>query len=178
MRWIFAAWALPMGIFWGWYFLSLNDMNFGYVMLTRQVHDLLFQLYGEMLGVEPATIPPLVAKACILDTLLILAIWAFRRRQAIAAWFRAAARALFRSGTLAERVKPVEHALQDEGGGRRIDLAGALLARKIHLDQRALRRHRRQPLVPEHEGQVGHPRHVAHEGARRLRARSLASRPC
>ena len=65
------------------------------------------------------------------------------------------ARALFRRGTLAERVKPVEHALQDEGGGRRIDLAGALLARKIHLDQRALRRHRRQPFVPEHEGQVG-----------------------
>jgi len=90
MRWIFAAWALPMGIFWGWYFLSLNDMNFGYVMLTRDVHDLLFQLYGQMLGIEPSTIPQLVAKACILDTLLILAIWAFRRRQAIAAWFRAA----------------------------------------------------------------------------------------
>jgi hypothetical protein len=87
MRWIFAAWALPMGIFWGWYFLSLNDLNFGYVMLTRQVHDLLFELYGQALGVEPATIPPLVAKACILDTLLILAVWAFRRRREIAAWF-------------------------------------------------------------------------------------------
>lgn len=95
MRWIFAAWALPMGIFWGWYFLSLNDMNFGYVMLTRQVHDLLFQLYGEVLGVEPATIPPLVAKACILDTLLILAIWAFRRRRQIAAWFVATRRRYF-----------------------------------------------------------------------------------
>ena len=89
MRWIFAAWALPMGIFWGWYFLSLHDLNFGYVMLTRQAHDLLFQLYGNALGVEPATISPLVAKACILDTLLILAIWAFKRRQAIAAWFAA-----------------------------------------------------------------------------------------
>jgi hypothetical protein len=87
MRWVFAAWALPMGIFWGWYFLSLNDMNFGYVMLTRQVHDLLFQLYGQMLGIEPATIPPLVAKACILDTLIILAIWAFRRRKVITEWF-------------------------------------------------------------------------------------------
>jgi hypothetical protein len=87
MRWIFVAWALPMGIFWGWYFLSYYDMNFGYVMLTRDVHDILFQLYGQMLGIEPATIPPLVAKACILDTILILAIWAFRRRKAIAAWF-------------------------------------------------------------------------------------------
>ena len=97
MRWIFAAWALPMGIFWGWYFLSLNDVNFGYVMLTRQVHDLLFQLYGEMLGIEPATIPPLVAKACILDTTLILAIWAFRRRKAIAAWLAP------RAGAISER---------------------------------------------------------------------------
>src|SRR5688572_32612168 len=87
MRWIFAAWALRKGVFWGRYFLSLNDMNFGYVMLTRDVHDLLFQLYGQALGVEPATIPPLVAKACILATLLILAIWAFKRRQALAAWF-------------------------------------------------------------------------------------------
>lgn len=87
MRWVFAAWALPMGVFWGWYFLSYYDMNFGYVMLTRQAHDLLFQLYGQMLGVEPATIPPLVAKACVLDTLVILSIWAFRRRKAIAAWF-------------------------------------------------------------------------------------------
>ena len=94
MRWVFALWALPMGIFWGWFYLSSNDMNFGYVMLTRQVHDLLFQLYGEMLGVDPATIPPLVAKACILDTLLILAIWAFRRRQAIAAWFAPRASAI------------------------------------------------------------------------------------
>ena len=40
------------------------------------------------LGVDPATIPPLVARACILDTVLILAIWAFRRRQAISAWVR------------------------------------------------------------------------------------------
>ena len=91
MRWVFAAWALPMGIFWGWYFLSLNDMNFGYVMLTRDAHDILFELYGQMLGIEPATIPGLVAKACILDTAIILAIWAFRRRQAISLWFRARA---------------------------------------------------------------------------------------
>ena len=87
-----------MGTFWGWYFLSLNDMNFGYVMLTREVHDLLFQLYGEALGVEPSTIPPLVAKACILDTLLILAIWAFRRRKAIAAWLAP------RAGAISERM--------------------------------------------------------------------------
>lgn len=95
MRWVFAAWALPMGIFWGWYFLSLNDMNFGYVMLTRGVHDLVFELYGQMLGIEPSTIPPLVAKACILDTGIILAIWAFRRRREIAGWWRGKRRRYF-----------------------------------------------------------------------------------
>lgn len=88
MRWVFAAWALPMGIFWGWYFMSFYDLNFGYIMLTRQVHDLFFQLYGNALGIDPATIPPMVAKACMLDTALIFAIWAFRQRKAIAAWVR------------------------------------------------------------------------------------------
>ena len=72
---------------------------------------------------------------------------------------------------VAQQLKPVEHALQDEGGRGRIDPAGALAARHVHLDQRPLGRDRRQPLVPEQEGQVGEPRHVAHEGARGLRAR-------
>ncbi|MBL8578634.1 MAG: hypothetical protein JNK47_15525 [Mesorhizobium sp.] len=88
MRWVFAAWALPMGLFWGWYFLSLNNIHFGYVMLTRDAHDIVFQLYGNMLGMDPKTIPGLVARASILDTFLILCIWAFRRRKEISAWVR------------------------------------------------------------------------------------------
>ncbi len=89
MRWVIAAWALPMGIFWGWYFLSLYDINFGYIMLTKEVHDLFFQLYGDAIGIDPKTIPPVVAKACILDTFLILGIWAFRRRVPLTGWLRA-----------------------------------------------------------------------------------------
>lgn len=89
MRYVLALWALPMGIFWGWYFLSLNDINFGYLMLTRQVHEVVFELYGNVLGIDPATIPPLVAKACVFDTLVLLGILAFRRRRPIAAWLRA-----------------------------------------------------------------------------------------
>lgn len=88
MRYIFIFWAAPLGIFWGWYFLSLNDMNFGYVMLTRDVHDFAFRLYGKMLGIEPEIIPGLVARACVVDTLLILAIFAFRRRRPIIEWVR------------------------------------------------------------------------------------------
>ena len=88
MRYVFALWATPLVIFWGWYYLSLYDMNFGYLMLSRQVHDLVFNVYGEILGIDPATIPGLVMRACILDTLLIMAIWAFRRRREISKWWR------------------------------------------------------------------------------------------
>lgn len=86
MRYILLFWALPMGIFWGWYYLSYNDINFGYAFFSRQVHDLAFQMYGQILGIAPETIPPLVARACIVDTALIFAIFAFRRRKDIAAW--------------------------------------------------------------------------------------------
>ncbi|BCG94804.1 DUF6105 family protein [Mesorhizobium sp. 131-2-1] len=86
MRTLFALWAAPLLLFWGWFFLSLNDMNFGYVMLSRPLHDLVFQLYGEMLGIDPALIPGMVAKACVFDGFLLMALWAFRRRRNIAAW--------------------------------------------------------------------------------------------
>ncbi|HEY4191558.1 MAG TPA: DUF6105 family protein [Mesorhizobium sp.] len=88
MRYLFAAWVAPLVLFWGWYFLSLNDMNFGYVMLSRQLHDLVFELYGQMLGIDPKIIPGMVAKACFFDSLLVMAIWAFRRRRTIAGWIR------------------------------------------------------------------------------------------
>jgi len=90
MRALLLLWALPLGLFWGWYFLSLNDLNFGYVMFSRQLHDLVFQIYGEILGVDPAIIPGMVAKACVFDSLIVLAILAFRRRRVIAGWVRAA----------------------------------------------------------------------------------------
>lgn len=90
MRYLLALWAAPLVLFWGWFFLSLNDINFGYVMLSRQLHDMVFQLYGQMLGIDPAIIPGMVAKACLFDSLLVLAIWAFRHRRAIGGWIRAA----------------------------------------------------------------------------------------
>lgn len=143
MRYIFALWAAPLVLFWGWFYLSFNDVNFGYVMLSRQFHDFLFQIYGQILGIDPATIPGMVAKACIIDTLLLLAFWAFRRRREIAAWVRAKRGLADPSAPAAEPAEPVEHALQDKGGGGRIDLAGSLVARNIHLDQGALGSHGR-----------------------------------
>lgn len=89
MRYIIAIWAAPLVLFWGWFGLSYYDVNFGFVMMTRQAHDLIFQLYGSVLGLDPATIPWLVAKACIFDTVLLLLIWAFRRRRDLLARWRA-----------------------------------------------------------------------------------------
>lgn len=89
MKYIFAIWATPLLLFWGWFFLSFNDINFGSIFLSRQLHDLVFQLYGQMLGVDPATIPVMIANACIFDTGIIAAIWALRRRREIAGWARA-----------------------------------------------------------------------------------------
>ena len=88
MKYLFGLWAGPLVIFWGWFYLSLHDMNFGFVILTRQVHDLVFQLYGNLLGIEPQIIPPMVARACVFDGLVICAIWAFRRRRELSAWAR------------------------------------------------------------------------------------------
>lgn len=88
MRTLFALWLGPLVLFWAWFFLSLNDMNFGYVLLSRQLHDLVFELYGEMLGIDPAIIPGMVAKACIFDAFLVAAIVAYRRRRIIAGWIR------------------------------------------------------------------------------------------
>jgi hypothetical protein len=88
MRTLLALWVAPLILFWGWYFLSLNDMNFGYVMLSRQLHDLVFQLYGEMLGIDPAIIPGMVAKACIFDSFLVAGIVAWRCRRAIVGWIK------------------------------------------------------------------------------------------
>jgi hypothetical protein len=88
MRWLLLFWALPLALFWGWYLISLNDMHMGYVMLTREANELVFELYGNVLGIDPAAIPGMVAKACILDSVLLAGILAFRRRKAIAEWLR------------------------------------------------------------------------------------------
>ena len=86
MKYVFTAWASPLVFFWGWYFLSFHDINFGTVYLTRQLHDLVFKLCGAMLNIDPAQIPWMIAEACIFDTFIVLAIWAFRRRRELYAW--------------------------------------------------------------------------------------------
>jgi hypothetical protein len=88
MKWIVFFWALPLAILGSWYTLSYYDINFGYLILSRQMHDVVFQIYGNILGLPPQDIPPLVAKAIVFDTLLLAGIISFRRRKAIIAWWR------------------------------------------------------------------------------------------
>jgi Family of unknown function (DUF6105) len=89
MRYILIFWALPMGFIWGWYFLSLNDISMGTHFFSRDLHDLVFAIYGNILGVDPASIPALLARTCLMDTALIFSILAFRKRKAIKAWIDA-----------------------------------------------------------------------------------------
>lgn len=87
MRYVLLFWALPMSFIWGWYFMSLNDVNLGSVYLSNEFHQLVFNIYGQVLGIDPTSIPALLARACIFDTFLIFGIIAFRRRASIRDWW-------------------------------------------------------------------------------------------
>lgn len=88
MKWFLILWAGPVALLSSWYGLSYYDMSFGFFMLTRHTHDLVFEVYGNILGIPPETIPPLVARAIAFDSLIVFAIIAFRKRKAIVAWCR------------------------------------------------------------------------------------------
>lgn len=87
MKWFLILWACPVILLTSWYGLSYYDMNFGIFMLTRQAHELVFQVYSQMLGIPAEDIPPLVARAIIFDSFIVLGIIAFRKRRQIRAWY-------------------------------------------------------------------------------------------
>ncbi|MCZ7908845.1 DUF6105 family protein [Agrobacterium leguminum] len=88
MKWFLILWAGPVALLGSWYWLSYYDMSFGFYMLTRQTHDLVFEIYGNILGLPPESLPPLVARAIAVDSLIVFAILAFRKRKQIAAWWQ------------------------------------------------------------------------------------------
>ncbi|MGV2107382.1 DUF6105 family protein [Agrobacterium vitis] len=89
MKYLLIFWAGPILLLGSWYYLSLNDMSFGFFMLTRQTHDLVFTIYGNVLGIAPESIPPLVMRAIVIDSTVLFSLVAFRRRKQIAAWSKA-----------------------------------------------------------------------------------------
>jgi hypothetical protein len=88
MKWLLIFWGGPVSLLAGWYGLSYYDMSFGIFMLTREAHDLVFRVYGHILGIPPETIPPLVARAMIVDTLIVFGLVALRNWRLMAAWYR------------------------------------------------------------------------------------------
>jgi hypothetical protein len=88
MRYFLLFWLLPVGFLVGWLQLAANDMSFGTMFFSREMYDLVFGIYGDILGIDPAILPPMIYKALALDTLIIAAIVAFRRRKPILDWLR------------------------------------------------------------------------------------------
>ncbi|WFS02035.1 DUF6105 family protein [Rhizobium tumorigenes] len=89
MKWFLLFWGGPIFFLGSWYWLSYYDISFGIFMYTREVHDLTFQVYGKVLGLPPESIPPLVLRAIIIDSLVVFALIGFRKRKLVAAWWQA-----------------------------------------------------------------------------------------
>ena len=88
MKLLLILWAGPVLLLGSWYGLSYYDMSFGFFMLTRQTHDLVFEIYGNILGLPPESLPPLVARAIAVDSLIVFVILGFRKRRQIYAWWQ------------------------------------------------------------------------------------------
>ncbi|MEE9375540.1 MAG: DUF6105 family protein, partial [Rhizobiaceae bacterium] len=46
MRTLLILWLTPIFLLSSWYGLSYHDINFGTLVLSRELHDLVFDLYG------------------------------------------------------------------------------------------------------------------------------------
>ncbi len=81
MRALLILWLTPIFLLSTWYGLSVNDINFGTTFFSKEMNDLVFNIYGDLLGIDPKLIPSMVAKALAFDSLFVLAIIAYRLRK-------------------------------------------------------------------------------------------------
>lgn len=89
MRYFLILWLGPLTVLGLWYGLSSNDMHFGMTIFSREIHDKVFTIYGNALGMDPEALPPLILRAIIVDTFLVLGVIAFRRRKVLIPWVKA-----------------------------------------------------------------------------------------
>lgn len=88
MRWLLSLWFAPITFLVAWLALAANDWNLGVHFFSRDMYDTVFGTYAAVLGVPAETLPPLVVRALVLDSLIVLALYAFRRRKPIVAFLR------------------------------------------------------------------------------------------
>lgn len=81
MKVFLILWIMPIVLLGSWYGLSYYDINFGYRILSRELHDLVFTIYGNILGIPPESIPLLVLKAVIFDSFLVVGFIIIKRRR-------------------------------------------------------------------------------------------------
>ncbi len=81
MRTLFFLWAIPTSLIGLWYGLSANNLHFGTRIFSRELHDLVFNLYGNMLGIAPEALPAMLAKTIAFDSAIVLSIVAYRMRK-------------------------------------------------------------------------------------------------
>lgn len=84
IRGLVVFWFLPIAFFWSWYFISLHDLGFGLFFYSRELHDMVFAVYGATLGVDPALLPGMLAKVLLVDSSIVFGLIALRKHRAIA----------------------------------------------------------------------------------------------
>lgn len=87
MRYFLLLWVLPVGGLAAWLFMAANNYSFGMFFFSRGMFDLVFGTYADILGVDASTLPPLVYKALVVDTLIVAALFALKRRKDIISWW-------------------------------------------------------------------------------------------
>lgn len=88
MRWLLSIWFVPIAFLVLWLLLAANDWSLGVHFFSREMYDTVFGVYANVLGVPAESLPPLVVRALVLDSLIVLALYAFRRRKPIMAFLR------------------------------------------------------------------------------------------
>ncbi len=77
MRILLSAWFAPITFLVLWLLMASNDWSLGIHFFSRDMYDSVFDLYANVLGVPAETLPPLVVRALVLDSLIVLALYAF-----------------------------------------------------------------------------------------------------
>lgn len=87
LKYLLIFWGVPVGVVVAWYSLSINDINFGFVLLSRVFNDLVFDVYGNILGMEAQAVRDLLIRTFVIDTLFIAAVIYFKPFRRIKAWW-------------------------------------------------------------------------------------------